>query len=188
MIRATCRSRRRTSARCGPFRENRPQRQDRGSGGRTSSWQDSRIETPTSPNAPQPMWAPANELTSSTMPLAAIAAAPRTPSSGRLEENLDSAAELLTVFREPAGGGKAHGRMTVMTAGMREAGIDRTIVAGIGLMSRIVAFFDGEAVDVNTDAGHGARTARIENGHGARVAAQVSEEVGRVRRAQAPAF
>jgi len=39
--------------------------------------------------------------------------------------------------------------MTVMTAGMREAGIDRTIVAGIGLMSRIVAFFDGEAVDVN---------------------------------------
>ena len=42
---------------------------------------------------------------------------------GRLEENLDSAAELLTVFREPAGGGKAHGRMTVMTAGMHHARI-----------------------------------------------------------------
>ena len=44
-------------------------------------------------------------------------------------------------------------------------------------MSPFVAFFDGEGVDVDTDAGHGARTARIENGDGAR-SRPVSEEVG----------
>ena len=65
-----------------------------------------------------------------------------------------------------------------MSAGMREAGIDRAIVSGIGLMCRIGAFFDGETVDVDADGGHGARTACVENGHGARVAAQMFEEIG----------
>ena len=68
--------------------------------------------------------------------------------------------------------------MAVMATGVREAGIDRAVVADIRFVSGIGGLFDGKAVDVDADGGDRTRTARVQNGHGARIAAEGFEEVG----------
>ena len=79
-----------------------------------------------------------------------------------LEEQLDSAVQLLTALPQHLGGAQKHGGVTVVTAGVHHAGV-------LALKVHTAVFLNGEGVDVRPEHNGFARFAALDGGDAAGV-------------------